>query len=87
MSDYTPYQERVIKRYYEHRDQLAEQRLAELVSEIFLAKGKKLERLWQNAAAALAKAGVPLSRIEHILAVRDPALVASVVKELQSKPH
>lgn len=85
MSDYTPYQQKVIKRYYDNRSQIAEQRLAELVSDLFLAEGKKLDRLWENTASVLAKAGVPQSRIDHILKVRDPALVAGVVEELQGK--
>jgi hypothetical protein len=87
MTDYTPYQEKIIRRYYENRDRLAEQRLGELVSELFLAQGqaKKLDRLWANTARALVQAGVPQSRIDHILSKRDPALVASIVKELQGK--
>ena len=85
MDGYTPHQEKIIRRYYENRDQLAEQRLAELVSEIYLSEGKKLDRLWKNAAEALAKVGVPQSRIDHILETRDPVLIAGVVKELQGK--
>ena len=86
MAGFTPYQERVVKRYYQSRDQLAEQRLGELVSEIFLAEGKKRDQLWQNAAVALTRVGLPQSRIDHILEQRDPALLAGVMKELQSRP-
>jgi len=85
MSDFTPYQESVVKRYYRNCDRLAEQRLGELVSEIYLADGKQRDRLWQSAATALAKVGLPQSRIDHILEVRDPALLAGVMKELQGK--
>lgn len=85
MADFTPYQQKIIRRYYEHADRLAEQRLGELVSDLFLAEGKKRDRLWQQAAAALQKVGLPASRIDHILATRDPALLAGVVKELQRK--
>ena len=84
MSDYTPYQQKIIKRYYQNRDRLAEQRLGELVTDLYLAQGKKQEQLWKNAAAALAKVGVPKDRIDHILSKRDPALLASVVRELQA---
>ena len=86
MAGYTPYQERVVKRYYQNRDHLAEQRLGELVSEIFLAEGKKRDQLWQNAAVALTRVGLPQSRIDHIMEQRDPALLAGVMKELQSRP-
>lgn len=85
MADLTPYQNRVIKRYYENRDRLAEQRLAELVSELYLAEGKKKDRLWQSAAEAMAKLGVPQSRIDHILDTGDPALIAGVVEELLAR--
>ncbi len=84
--DYTPYQKKIIKRYYDNQDQLLHQRLAEWVSEIYLAEGKKLERSWEAAAAAMQKLGVPQSRIDHVLKQRDPALVAEVVKELEGKP-
>jgi len=85
MAELTPYQEKVVKRYYRNRDRLAEQRLGELVSEIYLAEGKKRDRLWQSAATALAQVGLPQSRIDHILETRDPALLAVVTKELQGK--
>ena len=85
MAEFTPYQEKVVKRFYKNRDRIAEQRLGELVSEIYLAEGKKRERLWENAANALAQVGMPQSRIDHILEARDPALLAVVMKELQGK--
>ena len=86
MADFTRYQKQVIKRYYENEDGIAEQRLAELVSELYLAEGeKKKNRLWQSAGEAMTKLDVPQSRIDHILNTRDPALVAGVVEELQAR--
>ncbi len=85
MSDYTPHQQKVIERYYRNRDQLAEQRLAELVSEVYLASGKKLDQLWKQVEAALGKLNLPAARVEHLMAQRDPELLAGVVKELQAK--
>jgi hypothetical protein len=85
MPDFTPYQQKVIKRYYDNQDTLQRQRLAELVSELYLAEGKKKARAWQAAAAAMKKLGVPQSRIDHLLKKSDPALVALVVKELEGK--
>ena len=84
--DYTPYQQKVIKRYYANQDTLQRQRLAELVSELYLSEGKKLQRTWQAAATAMQKLGVPQSRIDHLLKQANPALVAEVVKELEGKP-
>ena len=83
--DYTPYQQKIIKRYYENQDTIQAQKLAELVSELYLATGKKLEKAWASAATAMQKLGVPQSRIDHLLQKRNPALVAEVVKELEGK--
>lgn len=82
--DYSPYQEKIIKRYYENSDTLGRQRLADLVGELYLAEGKKKDKLWQNAAAAMAKLGVPQSRIDHLLKMAKPELLAQLVKELGS---
>jgi hypothetical protein len=81
--DYTAHQQKIIKRYYNNLDGIAGQRLAELVGELYLAEGKKKEKTWQAAAAAMEKLEVPKARIEHLLQKRDPALVAELVKELQ----
>ena len=85
MKDYTPHQQKIIKRYYDNSDTIQLQRLSELVGELYLASGKKLERTWQSAGAAMQKLGVPPSRVEHLLKQRNPALVAELVKELQRK--
>ena len=39
--DYTPYQQKIIKRYYDNQGTLGTQRLADLVGELYLAEGKK----------------------------------------------
>jgi hypothetical protein len=85
LDDYTPYQQKVIKRYYANQDTAQRQRLAELVTELYLAEGAKRQRTWKSAAAAMQKLGVPQSRVDHILKQNDPALVAQVVKELEGK--
>jgi hypothetical protein len=85
MPDYTPYQQKVIKRYYDNQEIIQRQRLAELVSELFLEKGKKRQRAWDSAVSALEKLGVPRSRIDHLRRQDNPALLAEIVKELESK--
>jgi len=82
MADYTPYQQKIIKRYYNNQDTLQRQRLAELVSELYLAEGKKKQKVWASAAAAMQKLGVPQTRIDHLLKQQNPALIADLVKEL-----
>ena len=83
--DYTPHQQKIIKRYYDNQDTLQSQRLAELVSELYLAEGKKKQKVWAAAAAAMQKLGVPQSRIDHLFKQGQPELVAHVVKELEGK--
>jgi hypothetical protein len=85
MPDFTPYQQKIIKRYYDNQDTIQRQRLADLVSEIYLATGKKQQRAWQAAAAVMQKLGVPQARIDHLVKQANPALLAEVVKELEGK--
>jgi len=85
LEDYTPHQQKIIKRYYDNQEILQQQRLAELVSELYLAKGKKRQRAWDAAALAMQKLGVPQSRIDHLRQQDNPALVAEVVKEFEAQ--
>jgi hypothetical protein len=86
MADYSPYQQKIIKRYYKNYDAIASQKLAEMVGELYLSEGKKLDRLWARVAETLTKLEFPAGRIEHLLQKRDPALLAGVMKELEGKP-
>jgi hypothetical protein len=81
VTDHTPYQKKIIKRYYDHKSDIGLARLQELTTEIFLAEGKQKDRLWKQVAGALSKLDLPPARIEHILATKDPQLLAQVVKE------
>jgi hypothetical protein len=85
MEDYTRHQQGIIKRYYQNLDQIAWQKLSELVGELYLATGKKREKLWQSAAAHMQKLGVPEERIRHLLAQQQPELLARLVKELMQQ--
>ena len=85
MADFTPYQQKIIKRYYHNQDAIQRQRLAELVSELYLSSGKKRERVWESVASAMQKLGIPQPRIDRLRAQDNPALVAEVVKELEGK--
>ena len=82
--NYTPHQQKIIKRYYDNQDTLMLQRLAELVGELYLSEGKKRQKVWDSAVAAMQKLGVPQTRIDHLVKQGDPALLAQVVKELSS---
>ena len=82
MADFSPYQKKIIDRYYRNYDSIKQQRLAELVTDLYLSEGKKRDRLWTQAAKLLKDLEFPESRIEHLLSKRDPALLAAVMKEL-----
>jgi hypothetical protein len=82
LDDYTRHQQGIIKRYYRNLDKIQGQRLSELVTELYLAEGKKKDRLWQSAAAVMHKLEVPQQRIDHLVSKKDPALLAALVKEL-----
>lgn len=84
MTDYTNYQKKVIQRYYDNRDGQDEQKLAELVTNLYLAEGKKRAKLWEQARTYMERIKVPQSRIDHIMKSSDPAILAAVVQELQA---
>ena len=83
--DYSPHQQKIIRRYYENQPTLAHQRLAELVSDLYLAEGKKRDRLWNQLAELLPKLGLAPARIDHLMTQRRPELIAQLVKELEGK--
>jgi hypothetical protein len=82
VSDFTPYQQKIIKRYYNNFQAIKCQRLSELVTELFLAEGKKTERLWKQVGETLRALEFPASRVDHLLEKRDPALLPGILKEL-----
>lgn len=82
--EYTRHQQKIISRYYENRDQIDEQKLGELVTNLYLATGKKqLAKHWETAENAMTRLGVPESRIKHVIQSQDPTVLAAVVEELQ----
>jgi heme oxygenase len=85
MPDYTPHQRKIIERYYDQRDNIMLTRLQELTSELYLAETDAArDRLWKRVRTALAKLKLKPEHIEHIVASRDPAVLARNVKDLQS---
>ena len=85
MENYSRYQQGIIKRYYSNQDTIQLQRLGELVTDLYLAEGKKREKVWKSVAAAMEKLGVPKARIDHLVKSGDPKLVANLVTELQGQ--
>jgi hypothetical protein len=78
--DYTPYQTQIIKRYYNNRDEIMKQKLSELVTELYLAEGKKREKVWKRITAALTQLGVEPARIEQFVNMDNPAKLAEFLE-------
>ena len=82
--DYSNYQKKVIGRYYDNREQIDQQKLSELVTNLYLADGKKRAKFWETAQGTMKRLNVPDSRIEHVVSSDDPAILAEVVNDIQS---
>ena len=85
MENYSAHQQKIIKRYYENIDKVAWQRLSELVADLYLAEGKKREKLWTSAESFMQKLKVPQARIDLIVQKKDVEALAKLVKELMGK--
>ncbi len=79
--NYSRYQQNVIKRYYENADSIGLQRAQELVTELYLAEGKKREKVWETLAKNLLKAGIPQKQVDHLRAQDNPEMVVKVISE------
>lgn len=83
MSDHTPYQKGIIKRFYEHRDTLALQKLAEIVSNLYLETSEaKRKRAWKSAHTQMLAAGVHKHQAQSIIDDEDLGALAKLIAEL-----
>lgn len=82
--EFTSYQRKVIQRFYDNREGMDQQRLAEVVADLYLATGKKRAKLWEQVTGMMERLGVPASRIQHVVQSDNAALLAEVVKDIQS---
>lgn len=85
MADYSPYQQKVIGRYYDNFEGIKLQRLSELATEIYLAEGKKQDRLWKQVSEILIALKLPQTRIDHVMSQKNPSLIPELVSELSRK--
>lgn len=84
LSDFTQHQQGIIKRYYRNMDTIQRQKLAELVTDLFLSEGKKREKIWERLIGIMQKLEIPQSRIDYLRREDDAALVAQLVKDLDA---
>ncbi|MCG8407321.1 MAG: hypothetical protein MI923_19150 [Phycisphaerales bacterium] len=82
MGDYTPYQKKVIERYYDRKEEIVIANLSELVTELYLADTeKKRDRLWDRVKTAMGHLKIKESIATHILTQRKPEILASHIKD------
>jgi hypothetical protein len=83
VAEHSKYQKGVIKRFYEHRDTLALQKLGEIVSNLYLETSEaKIKRAWKSAHAQMLAAGVHQHEADHILEEKDLGALAKIVSDL-----
>lgn len=85
MGEYTKFQQKAIKNFYDNREDIALQRVQELVTELYLTEGKKRAKHWDSVALHLSKLGVKPDVIAHLRKQDKPELVATLVKKLIEK--
>ncbi len=81
--DLTPHQKGIVKRYYENRDTIAVNKLAETVSNLYLETNqRKIDTAWRNALKHMKAAGVHDHQASTIVEDRDLGALAKIVQEL-----
>lgn len=82
MTERTKYQEKIIKSYYRNRDGIAEQRVQELITDLYLAEGKKRQQHWKNIRKHLEALGAKAPQLDHLEKQDKPELVAEFFRTL-----
>jgi len=85
MAKHTPHQQKIVKNYYKNRSAISQQRLGELVTDLYLAEGKKRETIWKRIRSALENLEIKPDRIDHLQRQDNPEMVARLVQELLEK--
>ena len=80
MVDRTPYQDKIIKNYYANRDVLMQQKISDMISDLYLVEGKKRVQLWRRIALALTNLGVSQEQIDYLQEQDNPELLLKYVQ-------
>lgn len=83
MPDRSRYQEKIIRNYYENRDAVALQRAQELITELYLATGKKRQQHWKHLKLHLQKLGVSEDQLARLEQRDNPQEIAHLLQKLQ----
>jgi hypothetical protein len=85
MENRSKFQDKVIRNYYQNRDEIAIQRLQELATDLYLSAGKKRQQLWKHVTTHLAALKVPQQQIDHMIQSDNPELLATMLKTFTKK--
>jgi hypothetical protein len=81
MAERSAYQQKLIKRYYDRRDEILLTRLGELIGELYLVdSGRKADQLWQRVDKALVGLKVAATLRNHLVSTRDVEALARNVR-------
>lgn len=85
MAEFTKFQQNAIKNFYDNRETIALQRVQELVTELYLSEGKKLQKNWDSVILHLSKLNVDKKTLDHLRKEGKPELVATLVTKMLNK--
>lgn len=78
----TPHQMGIIKRYYEHKEDIAHQNLSEIVSDLYLERNPNRRlALWRRIEKALENAGAQKEKIAELVKNKDVNALAEYVND------
>lgn len=80
------YQQKIVRRYYEHGDTISLTKLGESASELFLCTdAKKAGKLWETVERALGKLAPTDARAKKVIETRDVKGLAQLVSDLSAR--
>ncbi|MGI6402133.1 MAG: hypothetical protein ACOX0A_08505 [Thermoguttaceae bacterium] len=84
--DRTPYQDKIIQRYYKNKPEIMRQKLAELTTDLYLAEtDKKRESIWKRVVLALRNLEISEDRIQALVERNDPVALAKFIEKKLEK--
>ena len=84
--EYSDYQKKIIRGFYDNRRAIALQSLGEIVSEIYMTEyGVKRKRLWDRAMTHLIALEIKESTWRPIVEADSPVRLARLLTELHEK--
>ena len=79
--NYSRYQQSVIRNFYNNKDNVSLQRAQELLTDFYLAEGKKREKIWDSLFMHLERLDVPADQLKTMKESNNPELVAQLIQK------